>query len=51
MLYALGMIAGPPVVGLGMDLYSPNGLFLSIAGLLALYLSLGWWHGVQVPAG
>jgi MFS family permease len=51
MLYALGMIAGPPVVGLGMDLYSPNGLFFSIAGLLALYLSLGWWHGARVSAG
>jgi len=51
MLYALGMIAGPPVVGLGMDLYSPNGLFFSIAGLLAMYLSLGWWHGARVSAG
>jgi MFS family permease len=51
MLYALGMIAGPPVVGLGMDLYSPNGLFFSIAGLLALYLSLGWRHGARVSPG
>ncbi|MBO0733057.1 MAG: MFS transporter [Methylocapsa sp.] len=40
MLYAAGMIAGPPIAGLGMDLYSPNGLFFSIAALLTLYLAL-----------
>lgn len=37
-LYSLGMLAGPPIVGLGMDLYAPTGFFLSIAALLALYL-------------
>jgi MFS family permease len=40
MLYAVGMTAGPPIVGFGMDLYSPSGLFFSIAALLALYLCL-----------
>jgi hypothetical protein len=40
MLYALGMIAGPPIVGFGMDLISPNGLFFSMAALLGLYLLL-----------
>jgi MFS family permease len=42
MLYALGMIAGPPIVGFGMDLISPNGLFFSMAALLGLYLLLAW---------
>lgn len=41
MLYALGMLGGPPIVGLGMDLVSPNGFFFSIALLLALYAALG----------
>jgi MFS family permease len=40
MLYALGMIAGPPAVGFGMDLVSPNGMFFSMAVLLALYLGI-----------
>ncbi len=40
MLYAIGMIAGPPAVGFGMDLISPNGMFFSMAALLALYLGL-----------
>lgn len=38
MLYALGMLVGPPIVGLGMDLVSPNGFFLAIAFLLAPYV-------------
>jgi hypothetical protein len=42
MLYALGMIAGPPIVGFGMDLISPNGMFFSMAALLGLYLLLAW---------
>jgi MFS family permease len=40
MLYSAGMLGGPPIAGLGMDLISPNGFFFSIAGLLALYLGL-----------
>jgi MFS family permease len=51
MLYALGMIAGPPVVGLGMDLTSPNGLFFSITGLLALYLVLARACQARVSTG
>lgn len=43
MLYALGMIGGPPIVGYGMDLISPDGLFVSIAALLAIYLILAMW--------
>ncbi|HEV7910098.1 MAG TPA: MFS transporter [Methylocella sp.] len=40
MLYALGMLGGPPIAGFGMDLVPPNGFFFSIAALLALYLCL-----------
>jgi len=40
MLYSLGMLGGPPIAGLGMDLLSPNGFFFSIAGLLVVYLGL-----------
>ena len=38
MLYSLGMLSGPPTMGLGMDVFGPNGFFFSIAALLALYL-------------
>ncbi|WOJ90719.1 MFS transporter [Methylocapsa polymorpha] len=44
MLYALGMLAGPPVIGLGMDLLAPDGFFVSIAALLALYLCVVGWR-------
>jgi MFS family permease len=51
MLYALGMIGGPPIAGFGMDLLSPNGLFLSIAALLAFYLALAWWRSARISTG
>jgi hypothetical protein len=40
MLYALGMLGGPPIVGFGVDLAPPDGFFFSIAALLTLYLGL-----------
>jgi len=40
MMYALGMIAGPPVLGFGLDLASPRGLFDALAALFATYLAL-----------
>jgi len=40
MMYALGMIAGPPVLGFGLDLASPRGLFDALAALFATYLEL-----------
>jgi MFS family permease len=40
MLYALGMVGGPPIVGFGMDIISPNGFFFSVAILLTLYIGL-----------
>ena len=42
MFYSLGMLAGPPVVGFGLDLLTPNGFFLGIAFLIAPYLALVW---------
>jgi MFS family permease len=47
MLYSLGMLGGPPIVGFGMDLLPPNGFFFSIAALLALYLGLVCGHRVR----
>ncbi|WP_280643033.1 MFS transporter [Methylocapsa acidiphila] len=44
MLYALGMLAGPPIVGFGLDLLAPAGFFVSVAALLALYLSVARWR-------
>jgi MFS family permease len=51
MLYSLGMLVGPPIVGLGMDIISPNGLFFFIAGLLLLYLGLVRGRGRRQSAG
>jgi MFS family permease len=42
MFYSLGMLTGPPVVGFGLDLVTPNGFFLSVALLIAPYLGLVW---------
>jgi MFS family permease len=39
MLYSVGMLAGPPLLGLGLDL-APAGLFLGIALMLACYLCI-----------
>jgi MFS family permease len=51
MLYSLGMLVGPPIVGFGMDIISPNGLFFSIAGLLLLYLGFVRGRGQRQSAG
>ncbi len=44
MFYSLGMLAGPPVVGFGLDLVTPNGFFFGIALLIAPYLALVFLH-------
>lgn len=51
MLYSLGMLGGPPIAGLGMDLVSPNGFFFSIAGFLVLYLCLVCGRALRWSAG
>ena len=43
MLYSVGMLAGPPVLGVGLDL-TPSGLFLAIALMLASYLGITTWR-------
>ncbi len=39
MMYAAGMLAGPPAIGYGLDL-APGGLFWALAAFFALYLLL-----------
>jgi MFS family permease len=43
MLYSMGLLAGPPFVGFGMDYFGANGFFFSIAAMLAPYLALQLW--------
>jgi MFS family permease len=40
MAYAVGMLIGPPLLGAGMDLVQPGGLFWAIAALCLLYLAV-----------
>ena len=37
MTYALGMLIGPPLIGIGLDI-APSGFFLTIAVAIGLYL-------------
>jgi MFS family permease len=46
MLYSMGLLAGPPFVGFGMDYFGANGFFFSIAAMLTPYLALQiWFYG------
>ncbi len=47
MMYAAGMLIGPPVVGLGLDLVPPDGLFWASAGLIGLYLAVAGAHELR----
>jgi MFS family permease len=40
MMYSLGMMAGPPTLGLGLDLASPRGMFDALAVLFMAFLGL-----------
>jgi len=40
MFYSFGMLIGPPLIGVGLDLVRPNGFFLAICVLLFAYLGL-----------
>ncbi len=44
MTYALGMMLGPPLIGAGLDLHPPSGLFWAMAALIATYAAVfgGW---------
>ena len=38
--YGLGMLVGPQVIGIGMDLFGPDGFNYSLALFFALYIAL-----------
>jgi MFS family permease len=40
MLYSLGMLAGPPLMGVGLDIWDPHGMPVVIAALFALYVAV-----------
>jgi MFS family permease len=40
MLYSVGLIVGPPLVGLGIDVTGPHGFAWSLAAMLAAYAAL-----------
>lgn len=42
MFYSLGMLAGPPIAGFGLDLVTPNGFFFAMALMIVPYLWLVW---------
>ncbi|MGD0632719.1 MAG: MFS transporter [Beijerinckiaceae bacterium] len=42
MTYSFGMLVGPPLTGLGLDLVPPGGFFLTIAVFIALYLAIAF---------
>ncbi len=44
MCYALGMLAGPPLVGAGLDLYPPSGLFWAMAVMICPFLATVGLH-------
>ena len=50
MTYAVGMLAGPPIIGAGLDAMSPGGFFWSIAALIALYLAFAIVQTMRAPA-
>ncbi len=43
LLYSAGMLVGPPLMGLGLDL-APAGLFIALAIMLAAYFGLTGWR-------
>ncbi len=40
MLYSIGLVVGPPLVGFGMDLYDPYGFAIVIGTMLGLYVAV-----------
>ena len=40
MLYSAGMLVGPPVVGAGLDIWSPHGFAAALAAFLALHVGV-----------
>jgi MFS family permease len=44
MLYSVGLIGGPPLVGLGVDVTGPNGFAWALAAMLGAYAGLVAWR-------
>lgn len=40
-MYSVGLMAGPPALGLGYDLWRPHGAFVAIALILGAYVAIG----------
>lgn len=40
MLYSIGLVIGPPLVGFGMDLYNPYGFAVVIGTMLGMYVAV-----------
>ena len=51
MLYSAGMLAGPPLVGAGLDLWSPHGFAAALALFLALYVCVAAVRSLPFGAG
>jgi MFS family permease len=49
MLYSIGLIVGPPMVGAGMDTLDPHGFAYTIAALLGVYAVVVAWRIARVP--
>jgi MFS family permease len=49
LLYNVGLVLGPPVVGFGMDALPPHGFALALAGFFALYLAVVVWRMAAAP--
>ena len=43
MLYAAGMLGGPPITGAGMDALGPHKFFVAIAALIVCYIAVVFW--------
>lgn len=39
-MYSLGLVAGPPFLGLGYDVMRPNGVFIAVGLMLATYIAI-----------
>lgn len=49
MLYSIGLIIGPPMVGAGMDALDPHGFAFTLAALLGVYAAVVAWRIARVP--
>jgi len=50
LMYSLGILLGPPILGIGIDIWDPNGLPATIALLFVLYLVIVVLHAKERPA-